>query len=532
MIPIIFITDENYAMPTAVAITSLLKNKNKDTQYDINVLGVGLSKDSVLNLNKAGKGFVKILEQSDCFSVYLASHEYVSPAALFKFKIPEIFSQFDKVIYLDSDIIVQDDLTEFYNINLGDKYAGVIKDFYSHILEFDYLRVKREFYFNSGVMLLNIKKLIEDNISEKLILEKSSSSCLKYMDQDVFNIVFNHNVELLSFKFNYMLRSNSDKKFFSKVYDENLPVNPVILHCTPVKPWLDNEPIYHKIWYKYYKLSPYKNIELPFKKSKFIKFRQKIVNSVFDFLGYKLIKKISAVCEYKALSSKTGLKIDDNSVSLLKNGIRIKYETDEELKSIYEVLGLEKYGVSLVGDSWQVLDIGAGIGDSPLYFASKVNVEKVYAFEPVRKNFDNLVNNLKLNSKYKEKIEEYNYGLGRYNKKVKVSYLPQQMLQLSSCYNEYYNSSQELELEIKKVSEVLEKIRPDVPVLCKISCNGSELEIIDDLVSTGKIDLVKMFIIESKCFTLNLVIKLLNSKGFYVIYNKIGNDSGMLVATK
>ncbi len=532
MIPIIFITDENYAMPTAVAITSLLKNKNRDTLYNIFVVGVGLSDNSISKINDAGEGCINILKQSDIFADYNYSHEYVSQAALFKFKTPELFPMFDKVIYLDSDIIVQDDLTEFYNTNLENEYAGVVKDFYSHVLEFDHLRVKREFYFNSGVMLLNIKKIREDNISEKLIAEKLSSLYSKFMDQDVFNIVFNGNVKLLSFRYNYMLRSGRDKKLFNQVFNEDFPENPVIVHCTPIKPWLDSEPIYHKIWYKYYKLSPYKKMELPFRKLKFIKLRQQIINSVFDFFGYKITKKISDEDRYKKFSSKVGLKIESNIVTALKKGVQIKYEKLEELKSIYEVFGLEKYGVSLAGDSWQVIDIGAGIGDSTLYFASKSNVRKVFAFEPVKNNFDKLVSNIDINSNYKEKIDVYNYGLGDCDKNVVLNYSPQNTLELSSCSNEYYNYSQKLDLPIRKASKIFKTIETEYPVLCKISCNGAELEIIGDLVSSDEIRFVNIFIIECKNFTINSIIKILSSNGFSVVYNKSDNIYWRLVATK
>ena len=532
MIPVIFITDENYAMPTAVAITSLLKNKKKDTQYNLYVLGVGLSDDSISKINKAGKEFVNIIEQDDIFKEYIFSHEYVSSAALFKFKIPELFPQFDKVIYLDSDIVVQDDLTAFYNTNLEDKYAGVVKDFYSHILEFDHLRVRHDFYFNSGVMLLNLNKMRDDNISEKLISEKTVSPYSKFMDQDIFNIVFNQNVKLLSFKFNYMLRSGRDKKLFNQVFNEDFPENPVIIHCTPIKPWLDSEPLYHKVWYKYYKLSPYKNIDLPFKKLNRIKLRQTIINSFFDFFGYKITKKNSDEVRYKRISSKFGLKIENNMVHIPKAGLQIKYEGGEALKSIYEVFGLEKYGVSLSGDSWQVLDIGAGIGDSTLYFASKSNVKRVFAFEPVKNNFDNLVANLEINSEYKEKIEVYNNGLGVCDKNIVLNYSPQNMLELCSCRNEYYNNSQKFELEIKKASEFLEKLGNDNPILCKISCNGAELEIIEDLVTSDKIRLIKIFIIECKNFTINPIVKLLSNNEFTVIYSKSDNICGKLVAVK
>ena len=60
-IPIVYITDDNYTMPTIVSVTSLLKNKKED--YKIYIIGVGLSQNNKKNLENLGIEKVLDLEK-------------------------------------------------------------------------------------------------------------------------------------------------------------------------------------------------------------------------------------------------------------------------------------------------------------------------------------------------------------------------------------------------------------------------------------------------------------------------------------
>ena len=90
-----------------------------------------------------------------------------TPSALLKFKISEILANYDKIIYLDGDILVQKDLTELYNIDIDGYYVAAVDDT-GKIYHKKDVYAKYPNYFNSGVMLLNLKKCREDNISSKL----------------------------------------------------------------------------------------------------------------------------------------------------------------------------------------------------------------------------------------------------------------------------------------------------------------------------------------------------------------------------
>ena len=111
---------------------------------------------------------------------------YISVETFYRFYIPSLLPEYDKVIYLDADILVFDDLQNLYKIDVDQVYVGAVKDTYvtsivgqnkksetrPKISFRDYLatvlNVKHTQYFNAGVLLLNLNKIRRDNIEPKL----------------------------------------------------------------------------------------------------------------------------------------------------------------------------------------------------------------------------------------------------------------------------------------------------------------------------------------------------------------------------
>ena len=113
-----------------------------------------------------------------------------------------------------------------YDTNLDNVYAAAVKDIYASNI--DYVKKQGiENYFNSGVMLLNLKKMREDNISEKLFECKRNETDGIFVDQNCFNLVFGKNVRYLSLKYNcipYAFSQYSDNEIanFYKISKEEL----------------------------------------------------------------------------------------------------------------------------------------------------------------------------------------------------------------------------------------------------------------------------------------------------------------------
>ena len=158
---IVFITDNNYAFPTKIAIKSLIKNKNETTKYNIHIICVELNDENLKNL-----ATLKTLDKNVSIDIIMKAsiyadvqaHAYVSRSALYKFQLANIFNNLDKILYLDSDIIVEKDLSDLFDIDLENLYAAVVSDHWSIQFMNTNGRINHKDYFNSGIMLLNLKK--------------------------------------------------------------------------------------------------------------------------------------------------------------------------------------------------------------------------------------------------------------------------------------------------------------------------------------------------------------------------------------
>ena len=206
---IAMITDTNYVAPTLVAIKSMFFNKPKNIAYKIYIITTDLAAEDITKLqNLQCYGLdIQIINCQNLIAQYLTlqQHRHVSHAALLKFFLPEILSSIDKVLYIDSDVLVQDSLEPLYETNIQNYYAAVVRDTLS-VLGREYMQsvgINNQYYFNSGVLLLNLQKMREDSISQKLVVFRTQKE-QNFMDQDAFNGVIGHQVRYVSYKYNFL----------------------------------------------------------------------------------------------------------------------------------------------------------------------------------------------------------------------------------------------------------------------------------------------------------------------------------------
>lgn len=272
-IPVAFICDDNYALPTAVAITSMGLSRHRETCYDVSVIGTDLSDDSekrLLSLNGEGLSVTLIKKSfSEEQARVVQVRKRVTPSALFKFDLPNIFPETDKLLYLDSDVLIQKDLSALYGIELGETYAGVVSDAITlwgrpHR---EALRMQWNTYFNSGMMLMNLKKMREDMIPEKL-LDYRINGRNYFMDQDALNVVFAGNIRLVPPEYNLLpcFFSWYDIAQMQMLYHVEFPKcvediyqNAAVLHFgDEKKPWLHDMGEYlNGLYQSIYRYSPY-----------------------------------------------------------------------------------------------------------------------------------------------------------------------------------------------------------------------------------------------------------------------------------
>lgn len=272
-VSIALITDRNYVTPTITAIYSIIKNKRTETKLHFYLvtadlepeqeeLFMGLEQEKVLiSVVKASASKYEGLHTSDPNAPCVASI-----AALLKFDLPDMLSELDKVLYLDGDLIVREDLTELFGTELSDNYVAAVVDSGSIYYKHDTVK-KVDDYFNSGVMLLNLKEMRKDGVTARLIEEKKKGDS-HLMDQNVFNIVFNKKVSLLPIRYNLLyvnllraagkytigdINARYGTSYFT-LYD--LEQDAAIIHYSSKdKPWKTNTAPLSSEWQAYFEMA-------------------------------------------------------------------------------------------------------------------------------------------------------------------------------------------------------------------------------------------------------------------------------------
>lgn len=271
-IPIVMISDDNFVMQTCVAITSLYKNKNHNTVYEVFVVMAECSKES----EETFRG----MEREDCIItlVHASLEQYrdikqmahISIACLLKFDICELIREYDKLLYLDGDIIVRKDLTELYDTELGNNYAAAVKELYC--------MKKDDGCINAGIMLFNARKMREDGMRDILVAQRRALGDRSSMDQQTYNMVIKDRLCYVSIVYNCVpgrlirdVKMDYSMQELNALYGtdyskpRDLIADAAIIHfATGNKPWKYTFAPCAKEWYEYYLLSPYG--DKPFKR--------------------------------------------------------------------------------------------------------------------------------------------------------------------------------------------------------------------------------------------------------------------------
>ena len=189
LIPIFYACDDAFVKFTVVSASSLKANASKDFDYRIHVLHSGISDEmKQIALDLSGDGFEVVFndvgERLEMLSSDLPVRDYYSKTTYFRLFIPDMFPEYDKALYIDSDTVVQGDISELFCTDLGENLLGacheqamVQTDNYGEYAE-QVVGVSRYNYFNAGVLLLNCKRLREQNVLKKFS-EPSMATILK-----------------------------------------------------------------------------------------------------------------------------------------------------------------------------------------------------------------------------------------------------------------------------------------------------------------------------------------------------------------
>ena len=265
---IVFASDRNYIQHLSVALVSLLVN-NRELAFTVYIVSSGMTPKDRRNIDEIVKGYdceVRHLTVSDDLFVTLATEHPMYPKGIYyRLLIPSLIDA-EKVLYLDSDIVVNGSIRELYDAELGDAYIGAIEDpgFDRH----DKLRMdKSAVYFNSGMMLIDLGRWKKTGLQKQVIefIEKHPDD-VWFPDQDGLNSVINGRWKKMPLKFNQfssLFDADFESRFdcFGKEELLEARTKPVIIHYSSgSKPWhFKNRHPYKSYYWKYLKMTPYRH---------------------------------------------------------------------------------------------------------------------------------------------------------------------------------------------------------------------------------------------------------------------------------
>lgn len=201
-IPVFFTIDDAYAPFLAAALHSAVCNSSADHHYKAIILHQDVSESNRRRIESLAKEhfeiqFVPMRSGLESITDRMGNRlrcDYFTLTIYFRLFIPAMFPQYDKAIYIDSDVVIPGDLAELYHIDLGDNYIGACPDFSIRdvppLVRYTVEAVGTEEgnYINSGVLLMNLKALREKELDKQFLqlLNTWHFDCIA-PDQDYLN---------------------------------------------------------------------------------------------------------------------------------------------------------------------------------------------------------------------------------------------------------------------------------------------------------------------------------------------------------
>ena len=283
-VTVILSGNDYYSPYIAVMLESILENSNYKRKYDIYILTRDISEENknrihaiVKNKDNFSLSFVDVFHFVREKSFFVDQH--ISVETYYRLYILDLFKSTSKVLYLDSDMVVNEDIAYLYDTNIEGCYLAAVKDIdiagsrkkdkaISEYISEEVGCKKDGSYFQAGVILFNldfIRKKYKTEDLVKLALQKE----WHYWDQDVLNYAFKEKVYYIPQSWNVLMNwknETSDSRLNSircapyVLYSEYMEArkDPKIVHYAGYqKPWEVTECDMSEYFWKYARKTPY-----------------------------------------------------------------------------------------------------------------------------------------------------------------------------------------------------------------------------------------------------------------------------------
>ena len=260
IIPVFFAVDDGYIPFLGIALKSLIDNASDENKYQMKILYTNVSSENIKRIKKYEKEninieFVDLNKQLEDIKEKLYTRNYFSNTTYYRLFIPELYPEYKKAIYIDSDTICLTDIANLYNIDMENNLiAGVpdgaiqaidvFKDYVERVVGVsDYNN-----YFNAGIIVMNLEELRKYKFQDKFIYMLGKVRFEVAQDQDYMNRLCKGRVKLLDFSWNRM-------PIMGK---QSGDIN-IIHYNLGAKPWYFDDVLYQEHFWKYAKKTDFYN---------------------------------------------------------------------------------------------------------------------------------------------------------------------------------------------------------------------------------------------------------------------------------
>ena len=330
VIPIFFGIDDVYMPFLAVTLESLIENASKNYYYSIKILYTSIDEDNKRKINKyqsqnVNIEFVDLNYYIEKVKDKLYTRDYYSKTTYFRLFIANLYPQYDKAIYLDSDIVVLGDISELYNQDIGDNLVAAAPD--------DVIQTTKVFqeyaekvvgvsdyrnYFNAGILLMNLDEFRKFNFQEKFLYLLETVKFTVAQDQDYLNRLCKGKVKIIDKGWDRM-----------PIATDNMPIENIkIIHYNlGQKPWKYDNIQYQEYFWEYAKKTEY---------------YEYICELKANYTEEERFKDIQQYKDLKALAQKESDCVGDDRLNR-KNSVIEK--SKERLEIIEKIKELEANGI-------------------------------------------------------------------------------------------------------------------------------------------------------------------------------------------
>lgn len=279
---IVYASDDKFAEILGVSLVSLYENSKDMDDIIVYVLDSGITAENKEKLNsiprKYGWTQISWIPAQDISKV-LAMEVKVDRGSLSQyarlFVSSDLPADLDRVLYLDCDIVINKSIKELWNLDLHGKTIAALNDAFSTSYRANIGLQKNDIMFNSGVMLIDLKRWKEQKIEERLLkFIESKNGKIQQGDQGALNAVLSHDTYCFEPRFNsvtifydfsykeLLIYRKPAKGYYSENEVQEAVREPVIIHYTTSflskRPWITGcQHRYLDVWLKYKELSPW-----------------------------------------------------------------------------------------------------------------------------------------------------------------------------------------------------------------------------------------------------------------------------------